>query len=163
MAAGKDAGSGATTQPFPIGISKAGRERSARWLSSRFVPIRWRSSSRSRGEPVGKSFLSFVTPATIAGLMLLAVASITAQTTAPRAASPDEELVAGCPRTSSEFYRCAKPKAAAFTPPRTPDGKPDMQGSWNASTTTGSQNIEEHSGDGFFFRATKSLIVDPPD
>jgi hypothetical protein len=73
-------------------------------------------------------------------------------------------LVAGCPRTSQEFYRCAKPKAAAFTPPRTADGKPDMQGAWNASTTTGSQNIEEHPGDnGFFYRATKTLVVDPAD
>jgi hypothetical protein len=73
-------------------------------------------------------------------------------------------LVAGCPRDSQEFYPCAKVKAQAFKPPRTPDGKPDMQGAWNASTTTGSQNIEETAGDGgFFFRATKTLIVDPAD
>ena len=77
--------------------------------------------------------------------------------------SPEKPPVAGCPRTSREFYRCAKPKALAFKPPRTSDGKPNMQGAWNASTTTGSQNIEEHAADGFFFQATASLVVDPAD
>lgn len=83
----------------------------------------------------------------------------------PRREVPrDESPVAGCPRTSQEFYPCAETKAQAFNPQRLPDGTPDMQGAWNASTTTGSQNIQEHPGDnGFFFRATKTLIVDPAD
>ena len=34
--------------------------------------------------------------------------------------------IAGCPSKSSEFYPCAKPKAAAFIPPRNPDGTPNM-------------------------------------
>lgn len=92
--------------------------------------------------------------------------SVRAQETraTPGADRPENRLVAGCPQTSQEFYRCAKPKAVAFRPPQTSDGKPDMQGAWDASTTTGSQNIEEHAGDGgFFYRATKTLIVDPAD
>jgi len=72
------------------------------------------------------------------------------------------QTVAGCPALSRGFYPCAKPKAQAFNPPRTPDGKPDMQGAWTAPTATGSQNIEDYPGDTFLGPA-RSLIVDPSD
>lgn len=76
--------------------------------------------------------------------------------------APARAPIAGCPRDSQQFYPCAKPKAQAFTPPRRPDGTPDMQGAWNASTSNGSQNIEDYPGD-TFLNPQRTLIVDPPD
>jgi len=72
-------------------------------------------------------------------------------------------LIAGCPRPSQELYPCAKAKAAAFEPPRFPDGTPDMQGAWSPQTA-GSQNIEDYLVENaYFFAKQRTLIVDPPD
>jgi hypothetical protein len=70
--------------------------------------------------------------------------------------------VAGCPQISREFWPCAKAKAAAFNPPRNPDGTPNMNGAWNPITANGSQNIEDFAGDAFLGRQI-SIIVDPAD
>ena len=70
--------------------------------------------------------------------------------------------VAGCPQISRLFWPCAKAKAAAFNPPRNPDGTPNMNGAWTPPTANGSQNIEDFAGDAFLGRQI-SLIVDPPD
>ena len=70
--------------------------------------------------------------------------------------------IAGCPSKSSDFYTCAKPKAAAFQPPRNPDGTPNMNGAWNPITANGSQNIEDFAGDAFLNKQI-TLIVDPAD
>jgi hypothetical protein len=52
-------------------------------------------------------------------------------------------------------------RATTFKPPRTPDGRPDLQGFWRGQPAA-TENIEEHpktdDDDG-----GKSLIVDPPD
>jgi len=85
-----------------------------------------------------------------------------AQESAPAREGGRPQTVAGCPGASQQFYPCAKAKAQAFTPPRMPDGRPDMRGAWNNPTTTGSQNIEDYPGDSFL-NAAKTLIVDPPD
>jgi hypothetical protein len=70
--------------------------------------------------------------------------------------------IAGCPQISRLFWPCAKAKAAAFNPPRNPDGTPNMNGAWNPVTANGSQNIEDYAGDAFLGRQI-SIIVDPPD
>ena len=58
-------------------------------------------------------------------------------------------------------------EAKTWTPPRLPDGHPDMQGHWDAAGTTGSYYIEERVADAstpwLTGVATKSMIVDPPD
>ena len=59
----------------------------------------------------------------VAGGLWLAAAGATAQ----ERFTPSPPI-AGCPSASREFFPCAKPKAAAFEPPRLPDGTPDMQG-----------------------------------
>lgn len=69
--------------------------------------------------------------------------------------------LAGCSEEPARFHACATQKAKTFTPPRTPDGQPDLRGYWNRARVT-SDNIEEHAevvGD----PGGKSLVVDPPD
>lgn len=73
-------------------------------------------------------------------------------------------LVAGCPPESARFQSCALEKAKRFNPPRTSDGQPDLQGYWEAPTTSGSQNIEEYPGGGpLEFGPAITLIVDSVD
>lgn len=55
------------------------------------------------------------------------------------------------------------PKEKSFKPPRTSAGQPDLQGLWEASTTTGGQSIEAYPRDSFGFRATTSMVVEPAD
>jgi hypothetical protein len=98
----------------------------------------------------------------IAMATVVAVLELALMPAAGQAPTPLGGQVAGCPATSAEFHPCALNKAKTFNPRRTPDGQPDLQGIWNAPTAA--QSIEAHPGDnGFFFRATKSLIVDPVD
>lgn len=71
---------------------------------------------------------------------------------------------AGCSAVPAEFHPCALSKAKTFTPPKTPEGQPDLQGLWTAPVPGAAQNIEPDPGDGgFFYAATRGLIVDPAD
>lgn len=67
---------------------------------------------------------------------------------------------AGCPLEPVKFHACATPKTKAFNPPRTADGRPDLQGYWVRAFT--SQDIEEHKA-GFGIQAGPSLVIDTPD
>jgi hypothetical protein len=68
---------------------------------------------------------------------------------------------AGCPGEPALFHPCALARAKTFNPPRTPDGRPDLQGFWRGQPAA-TENIEEHpktdDDDG-----GKSLIVSPPN
>ena len=72
------------------------------------------------------------------------------------AARPDD-----CPRDPVSFHPCALAKARTFTPPRTPDGQPDMQGFWRGQGG-GVENIEEHAGNGDV-NAGPTWVVDTAD
>ena len=48
----------------------------------------------------------------------------------PAAAQVPPEPAAGCPGESALFHPCALAKAKTFSPRRTPDDKPDLQGLW---------------------------------
>jgi hypothetical protein len=87
-------------------------------------------------------------------LLVVSADSARAQTGPPRTA-------AGCPLDPVKFHECALPKLKAFNPPRTPDGKPDMQGYWERAFT--SQDVEEHGADGLNVQPGPSLVVDTPD
>ena len=52
-------------------------------------------------------------------------------------------------------------KARAYVAPRSPDGKADLQGIWEARNTAAG-SVEAHSASAGF-RAGESIIVDPPD
>jgi hypothetical protein len=66
-----------------------------------------------------------------------------------------------CPENEAAlFHSCIMSRAQTYEPPRTSDGKPDMQGWWQ-SPLGGTQNIEEH-GRTPATQPGKSLIVDPP-
>src|SRR5258705_2953219 len=91
-----------------------------------------------------------------AALLILTAArtGVLAQAAAPR-------TIAGCPLEPAKFHECALPKTKTFNPPRTPDGKPDMQGTWDRAFT--SQDVEEHGADGLNTQAGPSLVFDTPD
>jgi hypothetical protein len=69
----------------------------------------------------------------------------------------------GCPGETRAFHQCATEKAKTFTPPRTADGKPNLQGIWRHRLTTGfsvegqSDPIDPES------KASSGLIIDPAD
>ena len=58
-------------------------------------------------------------------------------------ASKNRPMIAGCPSVSAKFHPCALAKAKEFSPPRLPDGTPDLQGIWDAPLAMGFQNIED--------------------
>ena len=91
-----------------------------------------------------------------AAVLLLVVSAdlASAQAGAPRTAG-------GCPLEPVKFHDCALPKTKAFNPPRTADGKPDMQGYWERAFT--SQDVEEHGADGLNVQPGPSLVIDTPD
>ena len=102
---------------------------------------------------------------------ILAVAAATAAVLAWSAvpavgqASKNRPVVAGCSSISAKFHPCALEKARAFTPPKTPDGTPDLQGIWSAPLAQGFQNVEDYPGNpkpGGFGPAV-TMVVDPAD
>jgi hypothetical protein len=66
-----------------------------------------------------------------------------------------------CPRDPVGFHACALEKAKTFSPPRTQDGKPDMQGFWRGQAG-GVENIEAHEGNRDV-NAGPTWIVDTAD
>jgi hypothetical protein len=61
-------------------------------------------------------------------------------------ASKNRPVIAGCPSVSAKFHPCALEKAKTFSPPRMPDGTPNLQGIWDAPLAMGFQNIEDYPG-----------------
>jgi hypothetical protein len=87
-------------------------------------------------------------------MLVMAADRASAQRPAPRTA-------AGCPLEPARFHECALPKTRTFNPPRTEDGRPDLQGYWERAFT--SQDVEEHGADGLNVQPGPSLVVDTPD
>src|SRR6187200_2124700 len=68
----------------------------------------------------------------------------------------------GCCEEPVAFHRCAIEKMKIFSPPRTPDGKPDFSGFWNRIVVRNMENIEEHPQT-MDTSGGKSAIIEPPD
>jgi hypothetical protein len=101
------------------------------------------------------------------GLSRPAIGQSAAPFATPPPGAPPAEIrpygeSAGCSEEPAVFHRCAAEKAKTFTPPRTFDGKPDMQGYWGRIGIRNMENIEEHPAtmDG---SGGRSAVVDPPD
>ena len=93
------------------------------------------------------------------GTLVAAALMLTASAT-HALAQPATASAAGCPLEPVTFHACALPKMTTFNPPRTADGRPDMQGYWERAFT--SQDIEQHAA-GFGIQAGPSLVIDTPD
>jgi hypothetical protein len=98
-----------------------------------------------------------------ASLVLIIVAPVAAQDPAR------PPSVAGCPSENLAFHACALQKARTFNPPRTPTGKPDLQGFWRSQLTQ-SFSVEGVPSDEPMIRdpvmpwvAAPSEIVEPRD
>jgi len=107
----------------------------------------------------GPLFRTLALAALGAALPFIGSASVAGQ------ASKNRPVIAGCPSVSAKFHPCALAKAKEFSPPRLPDGTPNLQGIWDAPLAMGFQNIEDFPGDpspGVFGPAV-TVIVDPPD
>ena len=71
-------------------------------------------------------------------------------------------MVGDCPESPADFHKFATAKAKTFSPPRTRDGLPNLQGYWSRAGIRNMENIEEHpeTMDG---SGGTSSIVDPAD
>ncbi|MSO83016.1 MAG: hypothetical protein EXQ53_06940 [Acidobacteria bacterium] len=66
----------------------------------------------------------------LVALAILVLGPLAAGAGGQDAAAP--RTVGGCPGEPAAFHACALAKAKAFTPPRTPSGKPNLQGYWDS-------------------------------
>ena len=100
--------------------------------------------------------------------LVLAFAVVAAaRVAAQNAAKP--KTVGGCPAEPAAFHTCALEKAKTFNPPRTPSGKPDLQGYWRAQLSQ-AFSVEGVSGNEPLvgslvmpWENAPPMIVDPPD
>ena len=90
----------------------------------------------------------------VVGVLILGVAATS------EAQQQPGRTAAGCPLEPLQFQTCAKPKLGTFNPPRTPEGRPDMQGFW--ARTVASQEIEAHLA-GYGRQAGPSFVLDTSD
>jgi len=72
------------------------------------------------------------------------------------------------PRETPKFpqartWVAQKAKLPPYSPPRTPDGKPDLQGVWSGPIGGGNDDIEEHEYVDMTTPPQESYISDPPD
>jgi hypothetical protein len=81
----------------------------------------------------------------------------------------DSTPIAGCPAETLAFHACAQDKAKNFSPPRTTDGRPDLQGFWRGRLTM-DRSVEGIDGTEPMTRSPfnpwsvfPSLIIDTPD
>jgi len=98
--------------------------------------------------------------ALVAVMAVLSLAPVAAQRGQGGGAGQARRVQGGCPDDPAKFRPCAIEKEKTFDPPRTSDGKPDLQGYWTAGFQA--FDIEEHP-ETFDYRGEPSLIVDPAD
>ena len=100
----------------------------------------------------------------LTGALLTGAAWLAPVAPASAQASPERRgaVSGGCPTESMAFQRCAREKARTFTPPRTAEGVPDVQGYWRSRNNGIAYNVEPAEGS-FAVPRTGGEIVDPPN
>ena len=63
----------------------------------------------------------------------------------------------------AKSWLAAKAKLPPYTPPRTPDGVPDLQGRWGGAGGDGLSYLEDHEYVDVTTPAQESFVSDPPD
>jgi hypothetical protein len=108
-------------------------------------------------------------PGSSLALAIVAVWSLASTDAAGQAPPAAPTSFGGCPAEAMAFHACALDKAKTFSPPRTPDGKPDLQGYWRGRITM-DRSVEGVDASEPMTRSplstwpvAPSLIVDPPD
>jgi len=104
-----------------------------------------------------------------AALALVAARLLVTIPVAAQVPIADPTPIAGCPAETVAFHACAQEKAKHFSPPRMPDGSPDLQGFWRGRLTM-DRSIEGIDGTEPMTRSpfnawavVPSLILDTPD
>lgn len=99
----------------------------------------------------------------VVALMVIMAVPLVAQ----NVATPS--TIGGCPAELVAFHKCALEKAKTFNPPRTPSGRPNLQGYWR-SRLTQAFSVEGVSGSEPLvgslvmpWTVAPAEIVDPPD
>ena len=83
---------------------------------------------------------------------------------APRPAAAQAFYPKDIPKfPQAKTWLAQKAKLPPYTPPRTPDGVPDLQGSWGGPVGGGNDDIEEHEYVDATTPAQESYVSDPPD
>jgi hypothetical protein len=109
------------------------------------------------------------TPASTVALAAAAIWSLASMAAAGQTAPAGPPTLGGCPAEARAFHACALEKAKTFSPPRTPDGNPDIQGFWRGRITMDRsvEGVEESEpmtrSPLSRWPVAPSLIVDPPD
>src|SRR5260370_37204862 len=96
----------------------------------------------------------------VRGFGALAAGSVVALALALGLVGGQTHAQSGCPVEPALFHRCALEKMKTFTPSRSADGHPNMQGLRLRTHTA--QDIEEHS-EVIEVPAEKTMIVEPAD
>jgi hypothetical protein len=105
----------------------------------------------------------------IALAFVVVVFSLAAQPAVAQALASGPTSIGGCPADILAFHKCALEKAKAFDPPRTPGGKPDMQGYWRdrlamVFSVEGVSETEPLTRDPIQpWIVDPGMVVDPPD
>ncbi|MGI9260313.1 MAG: hypothetical protein ACR2QQ_15885 [Gammaproteobacteria bacterium] len=103
-------------------------------------------------DQASRIIITLVTSSAIAAAFSLNLQPADAQESTPASTCPDNN--------PTEFHKCAL-EAAAFDPPRTADGRPDMAGIW-LPPGGALEDLEEHPG-GLDDNGGPTVVVDPPD
>jgi hypothetical protein len=69
----------------------------------------------------------------------------------------------GCPVERHAFHKCALQKAKTFNPPRTPEGRPDLQGLWRQGLVHGFSVEGQADPVDPDSVSAPSMVIDPPD
>ena len=98
-----------------------------------------------------------------AGALALLLSPASGQRPAGDSSPAPALIVGGCDLADvTTFHACATTKAKGFTPPRTRENTPDLQGYWRSRNNNAAYNVEPAAAT-FGIPASGGHIIDTPD